>query len=267
MSQLKADTTPAKKVRPYDPSPLRRPAITPQYKWAKKWVVEQRYLPRTQFLKFTKFKIMSREKRGAAELFRILFNYADIPYEDVFVTNLDWKSLICKTPYGNLPVLWMDHNVYGEPNVIIRLLGRHLQLMGVGESENLIADAVLQQVFDLRDSEVLQLAFEELLTRPDDNVEQTFTVLLPKAFDSWESHLKASTSHFILDSGLSLADMAIFDFLNQYRDYLPMDNLIEEHPELHRLYKVVSTHPMLTQYFRKESVRTRSLVLKQFNTL
>ncbi|XP_012941092.1 glutathione S-transferase 1 [Aplysia californica] len=251
MSLLKADIPPARSMRPFDPSPLRRPAVTPQWRWAHKYLVEQRYLQRTQFLGFTKFKIVSRERRGTAELFRMIFNYAGIPYEDVILQNVDWKSLICKTPYGNLPVLWMDHNMYGEPSAIIRLLARHLQLMGMNHSEMMVAEAVLEQVIDLKESEILQKAFLELQTRADDNAEQAFQVLLPRVFDSWERHLEASLGYFILSSGFSIADMAMFDFLSQYRAYLPLDNLLVQRKHLCRHLAAVERHPMLKGYFQK----------------
>jgi len=252
MSQLRADLPAKSKVLAYDPSPLRRPAVTPQWKWAEQYVRDQRVLQRTQFLGFTNFKIMSRERKGLAELFRIIFSYADISYEDVILNNLDWKSLICKMPYGNLPVLWMDHNAYGEPNAIIRLLARHLNLMGASEAEVLTTEAVLQQVSDLKESDTLQKAFEELQTRADEIVEQAFTILLPDAFMSWEDRISEHDGPFILKSGISLADLAIFDFLNQYRCYLPLDDLLGQYSLLVTQYEAVMKHPRLeATYFRK----------------
>ena len=51
-----------------------------------------------------------------------------------------------KVPYGNLPALWIDHNIYGEPSVITRHIARSLGMLGTTEAETFVVEAVLEQV-------------------------------------------------------------------------------------------------------------------------
>ncbi|RUS85182.1 hypothetical protein EGW08_007086, partial [Elysia chlorotica] len=175
MSRLRADVIPGGPHQAYDPSPVRRPPLTPQYKWGEKYIRDMRYLPITHFLGFSKFKIMSRYRRGPAEVLRLLFVYAGIPFENSILRAVDWKCLMDKVPYGNLPALWIDHTIYGEFPVITRHIARALGMLGTTEAETFVVEAVLEQVSKLRESEILQKALEELQERVDDNFEQAFS--------------------------------------------------------------------------------------------
>ncbi|XP_059165957.1 hematopoietic prostaglandin D synthase-like [Physella acuta] len=251
MSRLKADIPPPRKAKAYDPSPLRHPPLTPQWRWAQKYVSDMRFLQRTHFLGLSRFRILARQRKGTAELMRLLLSYASIPFEDHILLDVDWKSLMCKMPYGNLPVLWIDHNVYGEPNAISRHLANHLSLLGNTETEMLVAEAVFDQVTNLKESDVMQKAYEEYQERPDDNFEQVMTVLLPNHFKFWDDHIAATPGPYILGSGLSVADLAIYDFVDQYRVFLPIDNVIIYHKNLLQLLNIIKAHPRLVQYFKR----------------
>ncbi|CAG5128687.1 unnamed protein product [Candidula unifasciata] len=251
MSHLKADIPQPRQGKAYDPSPPRHPSLTPQWRWAQKNVVDVRFIQRTMLLGFSKFKILSRTKKGRAELIRLLLTYADIPFDDHLLRDLDWKCLMCKMPYGNLPVLWIDHNVYGEPSAIIRFLARHLGLLGNSETESLTAEAVLHQVQDLKESEVMQKAYEEMQELPDDNFEKLMKVLLPQHFTFWTNHVQSTPGPFILGSGISVADLAIYDFINQYKNYIPLHNLLIDYKDLHFLCTQVKLHPRLAQYIKR----------------
>ncbi|CAL1533913.1 unnamed protein product [Lymnaea stagnalis] len=251
MSRLKADIPQPSKKKAYDPSPLRHPPLTPQWRWAQKYVKDMRFLQRTHFLGLSRFRILARQKKGAAELIRLVLTYASIPFEDHLLVDVDWKSLMCKMPYGNLPVLWIDHNVYGETNAIVRHLANHLTLLGTTETEMLLAEAVLHQVNDLKESDVMQKAYEEYQERPDDNYEQVMTVMLPSHFKFWDEQIYASPGPFILASGLSVADLAIYDFVDQYRYYLPLDNILIQHKYLLCLMQIIANHPRLAAHFKK----------------
>ncbi|XP_055861033.1 hematopoietic prostaglandin D synthase-like [Biomphalaria glabrata] len=252
MSRLKADIPPPSKKKAYDPSPARRPPLKRQWRWAYKYVTDMRYVQRTHFLGLSRFRILSRERRGPAELIRLILSYASIPFEDHILLDVDWKSLMCKMPYGNLPVLWIDHNVYGETNAIARHLANHLMLLGNSEPETLVAEAILHQVIDLKESDVMQKAFEEFQERPDDNFEQAMTVMLPTHFKFWEDHITSTPGPYILASGLSVADLAIYDFVDQYRRYLPIDNILIQYKNLVALVHVIKNHPRLAAHLKKK---------------
>ncbi|GFS27698.1 glutathione S-transferase [Elysia marginata] len=250
MSGLRADIIPGGPDRAYDPSPMRRPPLTPQYKWGEKYITDMRHLPITHLLGFSKFKIMSRYRRGPAEVLRLLFTYAGIPFENPTLRAVDWKCLMDKVPYGNLPALWIDHNIYGEIHVVTRHIARSMGMLGATEAETLVVEAVLEQVRKLRESEILQKAFEELQERVDDNFEQAFTVILPQHFAFWEKHITDGCGPFIVASGMSVADIAIFDFVYQYRVYLPIDNVLVNFRHLQALLNAVRTNQRLAVYIK-----------------
>ncbi|KAK3757025.1 hypothetical protein RRG08_041801 [Elysia crispata] len=250
MAKLRADIIPGGPERASDPSPMRRPPLTPQYIWSEKYIRDMSYLPITQLLGFSKFKIMSRYRRGPAEVLRLLFVFAGIPFENPMLRAVDWKCLMVKVPYGNLPALWIDHNIYGEPSVITRHIARSLGMLGTTEAETFVVEAVLEQVRKLRESEVLQKAFEELQERVDDNFEQAFSVILPQHFTFWEKHITDGGGPFIVASGMSVADISIFDFVYQYRMYLPIDNVLVNFRHLQALLNAVRTDRRLASYIK-----------------
>lgn len=213
-------------------------------------MLSMRHLPITHLLGFSKFKIMSRYQRGPAEVLRLLFTYAGIPFENPLLRAVDWKCLMVKVPYGNMPALWIDHNVYGEFSVVTRHIARSMGLLGTTDAETLVVEAVFEQVRQLRESDVLQKAFEELQERVDDNFEQAFTVILPQHFTFWEKHIQDGGGPFIVASGISVADISIFDFVYQYRNYLPLDNLVVNYKSLQGLLNAVRTHSRLSAYIK-----------------
>ncbi|GFN76007.1 hypothetical protein PoB_000251300 [Plakobranchus ocellatus] len=151
-----------------------------------------------------------------------------------------------KVPYGKLPALWIDHNIYGELSVITRLIARSMGMLGTTEAETFIVEAVQK----LKESDVLQKAYEEMQERTDDNYEQTMTVILPQHFGFWEKHIAEGGGPFIVSSGMSVADITIFDFVYQYRMYLPIDNILINFRLLQTLLNTVRTNRRLATYIK-----------------
>lgn len=75
--------------------------------------------------------------------------------------------------------------------------------------------------------------------------------MLPEHFTFWETHVQSTPGPFILGSGMSVADLAIYDFINQYQNYIPLYNVLVDYKYLNFLCSQVRTHPRLAQYIKK----------------
>lgn len=75
--------------------------------------------------------------------------------------------------------------------------------------------------------------------------------MLPQNFTFWSNHVKSTPGPYILGFGISIADLAIYDFINQYKNFIPLHNLLIDYKDLHFLCTQVKIHPRLVHYIKK----------------
>ncbi|KAI6220623.1 hypothetical protein M3Y99_01600700 [Aphelenchoides fujianensis] len=77
------------------------------------------------------YKLMYFPVRNLGECPRLIFHYANVPFEDFKIPFDEWPTTYKnKTPYGKIPVLEVDGKPLCESTTIIRYLAKRYKLAG-----------------------------------------------------------------------------------------------------------------------------------------
>jgi glutathione S-transferase len=92
---------------------------------------------------------------GPAEKIRLTLSIAKIPFQDDRVVFDDWASVKPTTPYGQLPVLYVDDEAMAQSDAILRYCGRLATARGTplyDETRAREIDEALSLAEDMRES-------------------------------------------------------------------------------------------------------------------
>nr|CAI5851113.1 unnamed protein product [Callosobruchus analis] len=96
------------------------------------------------------YKVTYFDLNAVGEPIRVLLSYGRLEFEDIRVKFKDWPALKPKMPYGQIPILECDGKVAHQHIAICRYLAKKLKLTGKDDWEDLIIDATVDTVNDLR---------------------------------------------------------------------------------------------------------------------
>jgi glutathione S-transferase len=72
---------------------------------------------------------------GRAEVIRLIFAEADVPYEDIRIDREEWQKMKASTPFGQLPILEVDGKVLAQTQAIATYLAQKFGLNGADDWE------------------------------------------------------------------------------------------------------------------------------------
>ena len=161
------------------------------------------------------YKLSYFNLRARAEVARLLFAVAGKEYEDYRIdrTN-EWPSLKSSTPLGNVPLLTVNGKVIPQSRAIERYLAREFGLYGKNNWENTMCDVVIEAINDVR-PEVRTYFLEKDESRKIELSKHLAEVTLPKFTNFIETTLKDNGGQYLVGNELSLADLAVFDVIQQ----------------------------------------------------
>ncbi|VDO25251.1 unnamed protein product [Onchocerca flexuosa] len=81
------------------------------------------------------YKLYYFDFMGRAEIIRLIFAQAEIPYEDIRIQREEWDSYKQKMPFKQLPVLEVDGKMLSQSIAIILYLAKKFDLVGENEWE------------------------------------------------------------------------------------------------------------------------------------
>ncbi|CAD6195766.1 unnamed protein product [Caenorhabditis auriculariae] len=191
------------------------------------------------------YKLIYFPIRGLAEVSRQLFALADVDYEDVQIAVEDWPNKKEEMTFGKLPVLEVDGVQIPQSVAIARFLGRKFGYAGKTPVEEALVDAFADLFKDFY-TESADFYYRAAGFREGD-VEEARTRALIPARDTFlriiTEYLKKSKSGFLVDSGLTFADLLIVDnmtsLISFYSEYL------KDYPEVQAWYDKVVNVPQI----------------------
>ncbi|XP_008549295.1 glutathione S-transferase [Microplitis demolitor] len=158
--------------------------------------------------KLTYFNVM-----GLGEPIRFLLSYGGNKFEDIRVDRQnEWPKMKPDTPFGQLPILEIDGEIYCQSVPICRYLAKQLDLIGKTDLDALRIDSIVEALYDLRK----QVALFYRETNPQiaaAKKDQVLTEVLPFYLNKLNN--LANNGYFV-DGQLSYADIffaAIHDSL------------------------------------------------------
>ncbi|XP_055883168.1 probable glutathione S-transferase 6 [Biomphalaria glabrata] len=193
-------------------------------------------------------KLIYFNGRGRAELSRLILAVAGQKYEDVRIVGENWPAEKSKTPFGQLPVLEVDGQTFGQSLAIATYLAREFNLYGKTNLDGLKIDQVVQLCVDFQNS-ASKVFFEKDENKKAEGLKNLREVEVPKYLGFFEKLLKENGSGYFVGSSLTLAELYVYDLLFnfQQRSIVKLDDF----HLLNTLYKKVDNQDKIKAYVSK----------------
>lgn len=198
----------------------------------------------------TKYRLTYFPGRGRAELIRLVFHAARVPFADRRITGEEWPAFKPQTPMGALPVLETPDGMFCESAAIARWAARKFGLYGKTDADELRVEAVVCQVFDIREKHLVKVMSEKDPEKKE-ALKKEAEEEAEKLLNMWEKLVvqTASTERtysYIVGQQLTVADLALIDVADNLQRLLGLG--LSKWPCLSAVSSTVSALPYLKQY-------------------
>ncbi|KAI6214313.1 hypothetical protein M3Y94_00252700 [Aphelenchoides besseyi] len=201
------------------------------------------------------YKLKYFDLRARAECARMIFHYANVPFEDIRIERGNWPAEKPNTPYGQIPVLEFDDGrQMAQSFAINRYLAAKFGLAGKDEEEKAHLDEVLELFREMSDQ--FTQYFRVLLGFGQGDKDQLrreqFLPAIEKYLPFLEKKLNESGSGFFAKSGPSYVDFQISEIVDTLRQPQYEQKIFEEKAAfLIEHSKRVHELPQLQDYLSK----------------
>jgi glutathione S-transferase len=193
------------------------------------------------------YKMIYFNARGRAELSRLLFNVAGVPFEDarypfdpVTRKRVEWEADKDKYTFKQVPVLEVDGKQLPQSHAIERFLARRFDLLGDSDFEAALIDAVCEQFVDIKD------AYQK--AKKDNDVKTYFTTELPRQFAMLENLVKNGGGEWFVGKRMSLADLAFFNLVPYWDDQESVQAALVDCPRLRAIRSKVEQNEAVANW-------------------
>ncbi|CAB3404419.1 unnamed protein product [Caenorhabditis bovis] len=194
------------------------------------------------------YKLYYFNGRGLGDVSRQLFALAGEKFEDVRVSSDDWPNLKKEMPFGQMPVLEVDGVKIPQSMAIARYLAKKFGYAGKTDYEQAIVDAFADQFKDFY-IEAKTYYYTKLGLMDKDPEEEKKNALIPardKFLPLIAKYLKQSKSGFLVDSGVTYADLIIVDNMRTLISLWP--EYLKDYPEIKAWYDKVDSIPQIRKH-------------------
>ncbi|TRY76345.1 hypothetical protein TCAL_08357 [Tigriopus californicus] len=205
-------------------------------------------------------KITYFDITGKAELLRLILSAGNMDFEDIRVKKEDWPALKPTAPFGQLPTMEYDGEIYAQTNAMAKFLAKKAGLAGNDDLEELKMDMFMEFMNDIFSK--LMGVFAKSESDKDAAGKKLFEEELPAMLKTLETHLEKNGGKFLVGDTLSYVDIAYFDLLQNltWEDHpffpnLPHNELrldiLKDHPSLVEHMERVKEHPGVLSWLDK----------------
>ncbi|GMT21603.1 hypothetical protein PFISCL1PPCAC_12904, partial [Pristionchus fissidentatus] len=204
------------------------------------------------------YKLVYFDVRGLGEVSRLLFHASKTPFEDyeVALNGDEWTTLKQKTPFGKMPVLYVDGKPLAQSFAIARYLAREFGFAGNSPFECALVDALGDQFKDywvemfpffavgagLKEGD--QKALQKEVGEP---ARDTFFTMLERVAKE-----NGSNGHLVGDS-LTWIDLAIADHIITLQNFSA--GFVDAFPTVLAVREKAMNDPRLKEYLDSRPVR------------
>ncbi|XP_005090419.1 hematopoietic prostaglandin D synthase [Aplysia californica] len=96
----------------------------------------------------SKVKIFYLDYMGRAEMIRLLFAAAGKPFEDIRIADQDWPKWKPKAPFGTVPFVEVDGEVYSQSIAIANYFAKEFGFFGKNNKEALLVEQMVNLIQD-----------------------------------------------------------------------------------------------------------------------
>lgn len=196
-----------------------------------------------------RYKLYYFAVKGRAEVIRLVFKAAGVPFVDESFSKEQWPSLKSSMPTGRVPVLEMGGEKFPESSAIVRWAARKFGMAGKSDGEQLVVEEVLAGVDEIRNL-FLPWVFKTDEQAKRDLVEQ-MKQKINNYFSRWEGMASETRSSqrvytYMVGTSLTVADLTLFDILDQLATVPSID--LSEFPKLLNIRATVANVTPIKTY-------------------
>ena len=180
--------------------------------------------------------------RGRAEVIRIMLNYLQLDYQDIFIdTNTAMEALRTQrlSPFKQIPILYIDDQYLVQTPAILRYLARQYHLYGNNNAEKYRCDMLTAAAFDW------QTSFFKAIFNTSATANYAAT-LLNKHLTIFEAILKSHNKIYFVNQQPTFADLLIFEILLNQDDMF--SGILQTYPKLQAFTETLNNIPPLHAY-------------------
>jgi len=205
--------------------------------------------------KYTYFNL-----RAKGEVVRLLFAVAGVQYEDIRIELDAWfqnPSLKENLPFGQLPTLSVDGQLYCQSVSIARYLAEKFGLAGHTDEDKLRADMIVHCVDDIL-RYIVDILHEKDPPTKEKLLKKFKEEQLPQSCGHFEKFLQQNKGGdgYLVGDALTWADVTLFNHLTGFVQMAGMESkdFIDAYPKLKGLVDRVGKQPGIAAWIAKRPV-------------
>lgn len=205
---------------------------------------------------YPKIKLTYFAAVGRAEAIRLAFYMGGVPFVDERINHPQFKELKPSLPYGKVPVLEVDGQVFAESQAILRYAGRLAKLYPVNHPLAAIKiDEIISALDEMHDK--MGPSFRESDPAKKKALrEELASVTLPLVLGRVEARLaKLKEMPLFQFREILIHDIVIYTIVQMFRagyvDHIPV-TLTSEYKEMNAVFEKVALHPRVKEWKSKQ---------------
>ncbi|KAL8587080.1 hypothetical protein ACOMHN_026048 [Nucella lapillus] len=191
--------------------------------------------------------------KGRAELIRLIFHAARVPFEDRRIALADWSAFKEKHSVDSLPILEMNGETFAESGAIVNWAARKFGLMGKTDAEQLKTEAIVIQATEFREKYIIPcLVMETEDPEKMEALKQKLEAAVGRVFSTWEARVLQTEStarkvfSYMGTQSMTVADLAVLYVADLTEAFISVD--WTRFPRLHAVIHTLTHLPHLQDY-------------------
>jgi glutathione S-transferase len=184
---------------------------------------------------------------GRAEVIRLLFAQAEVPYDDVRIEKEQWPDLKPKTPFGQLPILEEDGKILSQSQAIATYLANKFGLNGADDWEA----AKIQELYGLFNDFAIHLTPWFAETDADKKkaiLDKLATEKIPPLLDLYQKFLEQNGGEFFVGKKLTQIDLFNLCVFGLIKHVLAPPEIFNKYPQLEQFSQRISNLPNIKKW-------------------
>jgi len=200
------------------------------------------------------YKLTYFDLRARAEVARLLFAAAGVPYEDIRVERSRWPELKPSTPFGQMPILEVDGVKLCQSKAIARYLAGEFGFAGETALDRARADMIVDCGEDVL-KQTLTFFHEKDSAKQTELKDKFVKETLPAALQSFEKLLKENKGgdSYFVGNKMTWADIGFSDLCG-WISALQIEIPFSDVPKLKTLKERVESTPKIAEWIKKRPV-------------
>ncbi|CAK8674281.1 hematopoietic prostaglandin D synthase-like [Clavelina lepadiformis] len=192
----------------------------------------------------TNYKLLFFNTRVRGEPARLIFAEAGVEYEDKRFEESEWPEIQPTTPFGKVPVLYIDDKPpLAQSGAIVAYLGREFGL----DAGSPLADAYAHMLFKTFDDVGMLLPYlEEDPVKKAELTEEALEEHINPVLARMEKDFKAGGNDFLVGKKLTYVDLGFWNFCDIVSVF--DKTFLTKFPTLDALCKRVAARPNIKKY-------------------